>query len=429
MLQKYRLGYLKNLSESEMQIKMLRHDFPILNTLVNGSNLIWFDNGATTQKPSKVINVMKEYSEKYNANVHRSPHNLSKVSSEMFEGARMLIARYINSTSEDEIVFTKGTTEGINLLVNSFAYDLIRKKLAVTVLITEMEHHANIVPWHILQKKMPFNLDYIEFEDDGKIDLDKLESKFKSNSTIRIFSVTHISNVLGTINPIKEMCKLAHKYGVYVIVDGAQGIPLRKVDVLDLDCDFYTFSSHKLFGPTGVGVVYGKKDLLDAMPVWQGGGSMIEDVQLLHSSYRKAPIKFEPGTPAITEVIGLGETIRYLNKLDWAVLESYESKLMLYMHQKLKGIPGIVILGDTVKDRAPIFSFVIKDIDSNKLLEALDKNGVAVRYGHHCSQPTVRHYGYEEVIRFSLAWYNTYNEIDKAINIVKLHINESLKSK
>jgi len=425
MLDKFKRGNTSN--RDEILVKKIRSDFPILNTKVNNNNLIWFDNGATTQKPKIVIDEMKSYSEKYNANVHRSPHTLSKLSTEMFDKTRQSVKSFINAASENEIIFTKGTTEGMNLITNSFVYDLIKKHLSLTVVITEMEHHANIVPWHILRNKMPFVLDYINFENDGKIDLNKLEAKFISNSNIKVLSITHISNVLGTINPIKKICELAHKYGIYVVIDGAQGIPHFKVDVQDLGCDFYIFSSHKMFGPTGIGVVYGKYELLKNMPVWQGGGSMIKDVQLTHSIYLDPPVKFEPGTPAITEVIGFGSCIRYLNTINWSELEEYENRLMNYTYKKLKQIPDIFILGDTNIDRVCIFSFIIKNIDMEKLVSILDINGIATRYGHHCAQPTVRHYGLEEVLRISLTFYNTYEEIDKCIDIIKININKLKK--
>ena len=410
--------------ESSDLTNRVRNDFPVLRRKINGQSLIWFDNGATTQKPNCVINYMKQYDETTYANVHRSPHSLSKKSSELFDNTRLLVSQYINS-DVNEIIFTKGATESLNLVINSFAYDLIDNS-NVDILITEVEHHANIVPWHILQKKLHFNLKYISPNNDGSFDLEELENIFIKYPKIKIFSVTHISNVLGIVNPIKEMCKIAHKYNVYVIIDGAQGIPHMKIDVKDIDCDFYAFSSHKLFGPSGVGILFGKSSHLNNMPVWQGGGSMIENVTMKYSTYLPPPLKFEAGTPPITSIIGLGNTINYLNTLNHSELVSHEKFLTIYLYKKLNSIPNIFILGNTIHNKIPIFSFTIKNINMNDLVKYLDQHNIATRYGHHCAQPIINKYNQTEVLRVSLAFYNTKSEINYFIDIVRKFIKKNI---
>ena len=413
-------GYLKQFHKGEGKknktiAEDIRGDFPILS-----KNLIWFDNGATTQKPNAVIDGMARYMREYNSNVHRSPHHLAKMSTEMFDETRRLVHRFLNSQSEKEIVFVRGTTEGMNFLTNTIG---IQKFMyGGTVLLTNMEHHANIVPWQLLQKKCPMRIDYITYGPDGHLDLGEFEKKLEADPSIRIVSMTHVSNVLGTINPIKEVAKIVHAHNAILIVDGAQGVPHVRVDVQDLDCDFYVFSAHKLFGPTGVGAVYGRERILKDLPPWQGGGSMIRDVGPYHSVFQDHPLRFEAGTPSIVEVMGLGDTIRYIDGLDWDRVEKWEHELMVYGLDRLRTIPGIRILADTERNRVPIFSFVIEGVDPDQLLETLDRNGIAIRYGHHCAQLTVRSAGYESVFRASLAPYNTMQEIDVFVDLIKRKI-------
>lgn len=416
-------------------------DFPVFG---NNPDLIWFDNGATTQKPSQMIDSIKNYYENYNSNIHRSPHQLSMVSSEMFDNSRSLIAKYIGCNS-NEIVFVKGATEGINLLANSINYNKlmqyttqyvtqcesllpINSILPVnmmlypkgTVLLSNMEHHSNIVPWQLLQQKGLINLEYLIFDkENNRINLADLEMQLSTNPSIMIVSITHVSNVLGITNPIGEIAKIVHKYGRLLIVDGAQGIPHYKVNVAEIGCDAYVFSSHKLFGPTGVGVVYCNEKMYKYMNPWQGGGSMIKDVTLYTSVYQEPPHMFEAGTPNIADIIAFGETIKYLETKDWNEIELYEKKLTQHLYKSLKNIDNLVILSDTIDTKVPVCSFVINDINDQALLTHLNNNDIAIRYGHHCAQPIIRHYGYEQVYRASLAPYNTIAEIDSFVHIIR----------
>jgi len=413
------------LNYKKLNINKIRNDFPILSKKINNNDLIWFDNGATTQKPLVMINKIKSYYSNFNANVHRSPHYLSKISSLMFDNVREITKKYINANSSDEIIFTRGTTEGINLLANTIG----KQKLSngKTILLSNMEHHANIVPWQIAKKQYNFELDYIFFnKETGNVDLIELENKLIMNKTIKIVSITHVSNILGVINPIKKIAEIVHKYNAILIVDGAQGIPHIKVDMKDIDCDFYVFSSHKLFGPTSVGIVYGKKYLLDDMPIYQSGGSMIKNVTLYDSTFQDVPLKFEAGTPCIAEIIGFGQSLEYLDQFNWNDIYNYEHNLMTYMYNKLIKIDKLILLSNEKINRVPVFSFIIETENlenSEKLLKYLDNNGIAIRYGHHCSQPTLTHLGYENVFRASLAFYNTFEEIDKFIYILNKYKN------
>lgn len=421
-------------------------DFPIFTN----NQLVWFDNGATTHKPASTIDQLKNYYEKYNSNIHRSPHKLSMISSSMFDETRELVASYIGCKT-NEIIFVKGTTDGINLLANSLNYTklaistmsfiygnfgtntidsntsssynkIIIPKMPLsmcTVLLTNMEHHSNIVPWQLLNQRGMINLEYLIFDkNNNKLNLSELETLLISNPNIKVISVTHVSNVLGITNPIKEISSIVHKYNRILVVDGAQGIPHHKINVKDLDCDAYVFSAHKLFGPTGVGVIYCKEDLYNYMDPYQGGGSMIKEVDLYTSTFQDPPHKFEAGTPNIADVIAFGETIRYLDKLDWSQIASYENELTQHLYKSIRKIPGIEILADTTVDKVPICSFVISGIDDTQLLTELDKSNVAIRYGHHCAQPIIKHYGYTNVYRASLAPYNTIEEIDYFISII-----------
>ena len=410
-------------NHKKLNINTIRNDFPILSKKINNNNLIWFDNGATTQKPLIMINKIKSYYSNFNANVHRSPHYLSKISSLMFDNVREITKKYINANSSDEIIFTRGTTEGINLLANTIG----KQKLSNggTILLSNMEHHANIVPWQLAKEMYKFELDYIFFnKETGNIDLVELENKLITNKTIKIVSITHVSNILGVINPIKKIAEIVHKYNAILIIDGAQGIPHIKINVKDIDCDFYVFSSHKLFGPTSVGIVYGKKYLLDDMQPYQGGGSMIKNVTLYSSTFQNAPLKFEAGTPSIAEIIGFGQTLEYLNQYNWDDIYDYEHKLMVYLFNKLIKINKLVLLSNEIINRVPVFSFVLNISDPQKFLEYLDSNGIAIRYGHHCSQPTLSHLGYENVFRVSLAFYNTFDEIDIFIQKMIYYISK-----
>lgn len=405
-INKLKLGNIKTLNQTNSVFP--KSDFPIFSK----SDLVWFDNGATTHKPYSVIDNIKNYYENYNSNIHRSPHNLSMISSEMFDETRKLTADYIGC-EPTEIVFVKGATEGINFLTNSLDY---AKLGCSTVVISNMEHHSNIVPWQLAN----VTIEYIYYDKQANcLDLSELENLLMSNKMIKVVSVCHVSNVTGTTNPIAKIAEIVHRYDAVLIVDGAQGIPHHRVDVKKLGCDAYVFSSHKLFGPTGVGVVYCNKDLYNYLNVWQGGGSMITDVSHYTSRYADPPHKYEAGTPNIADIIAFGETLKYLEKYDWSDVEKYENYLTKYMLTQLRTVPNIMIIADTLDDKVPIFSFDIPNIDKDRLLENLDKNGVAIRYGHHCAQLIVRYYGLENVFRASLAPYNTTSDVDKFINILK----------
>lgn len=399
-----------------------KSDFPIFSN----NKIIWFDNGATTHKPSITIDYLKEYYEKYNSNIHRSPHQLSIISSNLFDQTRSQTAQYIGC-KPNEIIFVKGTTEGINFLANSI--DFSKFGLChCSILLTNMEHHSNIVPWQLLNQKGLLNLEYLFYDKiNNKLNLKDLENILLIDSSIKIVSITHISNVLGIINPIHEITKIVHKHNRLLIIDGAQGLPHQKINVKEIGCDAYIFSSHKLFGPTGVGVVYCDENFYKYLNPWQGGGNMIKNVTLYSSSYQDPPHKFEAGTPNIADVVAFGKTLEYLEKMDWSKIEIYEKRLTLHFYESLKKIPNVTILGDTIVDRVPIYSFVIPNIDDQALLLKLDKCGIAIRYGHHCAQPIVRYYGYENVYRASLAPYNTIGEIDYFIWIIKSFILENSK--
>ena len=406
-LQKFQLG----LNYLNIMPPFSKTDFPVLR---NGK-IIWFDNGATSQKPSCVINCISEYYNKYNSNIHRSPHQLSMISSKMFDDARSKTADFLGCSAQ-EIIFVKGATEGINLLANSLYSP------ETSVLCTNMEHHSNIVPWQLVYH----NLLYLMFDIKKNIlDIDKLDEILSANPSIKIITVAHVSNVLGIVNPIKKIASIVHKHGRILIVDGAQGIPHYKVNVRELDCDAYVFSSHKLFGPTGVGVVYVKESLYEIMKPWQGGGSMIKNVELHTSEFQDPPYKFEAGTPNIADVIAFGKCLDYLTLFDWNIIEEYEKQLTQHMFMALNRIKSIVILGNTLENKVPVFSFHIPNINDNELLTHLDNHGIAVRYGHHCAQPIIKHFGYENVYRVSLAPYNTKEEINKFISVISGYLNKN----
>lgn len=416
-INRFKTGSVKNLPQDLMLNDSIfpKTDFPIFAN----NNLVWFDNGATTHKPKCVIDSIKDYYDNNNSNIHRSPHNLSIKSSDMFDNARNLTAEYLGCDSK-EIVFVKGATEGINFLAKSLKYEALG---CGGVILSNAEHHSNIVPWQQLTDR----LYYVNFDKvTNSIDLSELESYLGTYPFIKLVSINHVSNVTGITNPIKEIANIVHKYNAILIVDGAQGIPHHRVNVKDIGCDAYVFSSHKLFGPTGVGVVYCNNDLYQYLNAWQGGGSMIKDVTLYNSEYADPPHKYEAGTPNIADIIAFGETIKYLSKYNWNLVEKYESVMTEYMLKLLNTVPNIQIIGNTLINKVPIFSFELPNVDSIQLLSDLDNNGIAIRYGHHCAQPIVRYYGFESVYRASLAPYNTKADIDLFINIIRKHATLSI---
>lgn len=398
----------------ESSIEKIRNDFPILSSEVYGKPLVYFDNGATSQKPQQVIDAIAYYYKNQNANVHRGAHRLSQLATDAFENARSKVQSFINSENLESILFTKGTTDSINLVAQSWG----RKNLQAgdEVLISGMEHHSNIVPWQLICEERGAELKIIPVLDDGSLDMKGFMELCGAKT--KMLAVAHISNTLGTINPIEEMIDYAHSKGALVLIDGAQAVPHFNVDVETLDCDFYAFSGHKMFAPTGIGVLYGKKDVLESMPPYQGGGEMIKKVSFEGSTYADLPYKFEAGTPNIEGAIGLGAAIDYLNNLDRKSLRDYEQDLLDYATNELKEIEGIKFYG-SAKNKASVISFLVDGIHPFDLGTLLDKMGIAVRTGHHCTQPLMNRFCIPGTVRASLTFYNTKKEIDLFIIALK----------
>lgn len=388
-------------------VEDIRKDFPILNELIYGQKLVYLDNGATSQRPKVVIDKMNEYYLRYNANVHRGVHYLSDYCTQANEEARDIIKAFLNAKHSHEIIFTRGTTESINLVAYSFAEAFINN--GDEVLITEMEHHSNIVPWQIVCERKGAILKVLPMDDNGDLRLDLLDEYLTDK--VKIMGITYVSNVLGTVNPIKEIISKAHEKGIKVLVDAAQAIQHIKIDVSELDCDFLAFSAHKLYGPTAVGVLYGKEDLLNLMPPWQGGGEMIKEVRFDKTTYNDLPFKFEAGTPDFIGIIGLGEAIKYLNLKGMDNIREYEESILNYLMIRVKEIPGIKIYGNS-KNKSGVCSFTVGDIHPYDIGTILDKKGIALRTGHLCAEPLLRHFGLSSVLRASIGMYNTKEEID-----------------
>jgi cysteine desulfurase / selenocysteine lyase len=387
----------------------VRADFPILQTLVHGKPLVYLDNAATAQKPQSVIDATSDYYAHYNANVHRGVHYLSDQATRLYEGARDKIQQFINAAHRHEIIFTKGTTESINLVASSFGQGL---KAGDEIIISGMDHHGNIVPWHLLSARAGVKVRAIPVTDAGELDMEAAAALFNANT--RILAVGHVSNALGTINPIAELIALAHAQGVPVLLDGAQAVPHLRVDVQALDVDFYAFSGHKIFGPTGTGILYGKEKWLEAMPPYQGGGDMIDVVTLESTTFNALPHKFEAGTPNIAGFAGLGAAIDYMMQLDHAAAFAHEQHLLALATQKLLEIPGLRIVG-TAREKVAVISFVIEGIHPSDVGTILDHQGIAVRTGHHCTQPLHARYGLSATTRASFAFYNTEEEVDRLV--------------
>jgi cysteine desulfurase/selenocysteine lyase len=395
-------------------LENIREDFPILDQEINGSPLAYFDNAASTQKPKAVIDAVKNYYEHDHSNVHRGVHSLSVRATESYEESRKKIAQFINANSPNEIIFTRGTTESINILASSLS-DLVKQ--GDEILISTMEHHSNIVPWQELCIRTGAVLKIIPINNLGELQLDSLE-KLLSKKT-KIISVTHISNTLGTINPIKKIIELAHLHDAYVVIDGAQAIAHTPVDVQSLDCDFYTFSGHKLYGPTGIGVLYGKEDLLKKLPPYQFGGEMILKVTFEKTSYNTLPYKFEAGTPNIAGSIGLSAAIGYLNSLPIDLCHQHEMEIHDYALDQLKSFSNVQLVGTSHK-KSPIISFVIKDIHPHDVGTILNQKGVAVRTGHHCTMPLMEFFNISGTIRTSFSFYNSKNEVKRLVNALEI---------
>jgi len=391
----------------QFDIEGVRRDFPALHQLVNGKPLVWLDNAATTHKPQVVIDATSQFYSRDNSNIHRAAHALAARSTELFEAGREKVRKFLGAADAKEIVFVRGTTEAINLVAQSYG----RKHIGAgdEIIVSELEHHANIVPWQLLAEQVGASVRVIPINDRGELILEEYVKLLGPRT--KFVSVAHVSNSLGTVNPVEQIIALAHARGVPVLVDGAQSTPHLPVNVTALDADFYVFSGHKIFAPTGIGALYGKAPLLEAMPPWQGGGHMIKDVRFEKTIYQHAPEKFEAGTPDIAGVVGMGAAIDYLFKLGIPALAAYEHALLEYGTQALAAIPGLRPIG-TAANKASVLAFVIPGVPNESIARHLDKHGIAVRAGHHCAQPAIRHFGLESSVRPSLAFYNTREEID-----------------
>jgi cysteine desulfurase/selenocysteine lyase len=393
-----------------IEIEALRNDFPILDQNVNDCPLVYFDNAATTQKPQSVIQAIDHYYKKDNANVHRGVHALSARATAAFEAAREKVKTFIHAPSSRECIFVRGTTEAINLVAQSYA--LPRLKPGDEILITHMEHHANIVPWQMVCQKTGAQLKVAPIAQSGEILLNEFEKKLSEKT--KIVAIAHVSNALGTINPVKEMIKMAHAHGAVVLVDGAQAMAHLPVDVQDLNCDFYAFSAHKMYGPTGIGVLWGRESLLSEMPPYQGGGEMIQYVTFEETEYADIPRRFEAGTPHIAGVIGLGAAIDYLSQLDFEAVSIYETHLLNYLTQSLSAEKGFRLIG-TAEHKVPVVSFVHEEVHAHDIGTILDSQGIAIRSGHHCAMPLMDFYRVPATTRISLSFYNTISEIDQCV--------------
>lgn len=388
-------------------IDLIRKDFPILSREVYGKPLVYLDNAATTQKPLCVLDAMRDEYLNVNANVHRGVHYLSQQATNLHEEAREKVRAFINASKTEEVIFTRGTTEGINLVVSSFCDAFMQE--GDEVIVSTMEHHSNIVPWQLQAAKKGIAIRVIPMNDRGELLLDEYEKLF--NDKTRIVSVAHVSNVLGTVNPVKDMIRVAHEHGVPVLVDGAQSTPHFKVDVQELDCDFFTFSGHKMYGPTGVGVLYGKEDWLDKLPPYQGGGEMIESVSFEKTVFEKLPFKFEAGTPDYVATHGLAKAIDYIESIGIDKIAEHEQMLTRYCMQQLKTIDGMAIFGES-EHKDAVVSFLVGQIHHLDMGTLLDRLGIAVRTGHHCAQPLMDRLGIQGTVRASFALYNTKEEVD-----------------
>lgn len=385
----------------------IRSQFPILNQTVYGKPLVYFDNAATTQKPQCVIDTLCDYYKSLNSNIHRGAHYLASQATEQYEQTRRKVKEFINARHSHEIVFTRGTTESINLVASSFSQRFIGK--GDEVVVSAMEHHSNIVPWQLACERQGATLRVIPFDDQGILDLDAFAALL--NERTRIVAVTNVSNTLGTVNPIAEIIRIAHSRDIPVLVDGAQAISHRKVDVQQLGCDFYCFSGHKMYGPMGVGVMYGREELLEQMPPYQGGGEMIKDVTFERTTYNELPFKFEAGTPAVGDVLGLGTAIDFISQIGIGAIAAIEKELTDYATGQLQQIEGLRIYG-TAPDKTSVISFLIGNAHPYDVGTLLDKLGIAVRTGHHCTQPIMDRYGIPGTVRASFAVYNTRDEVD-----------------
>jgi cysteine desulfurase/selenocysteine lyase len=396
--------------QNELDVSAVRSRFPILNREVKGKPLVYFDNAATAQKPQTVIDALVNYYTGYNANIHRGIHTLAEEATAAYEATRDAVQQFINASSREEIIFTRGTTEGINLV--SSAWGRQNMKAGDEIIISAMEHHSNIVPWQILCEEKNAVLKIIPISDNGELLMAEFEKLLGPKT--KLVSVVHVSNALGTVNPAREIIDLAHNAGAVVLVDGAQSTVHLDIDVQKMDCDFFAFSSHKIYGPTGVGVLYGKKNLLESMPVFQGGGEMIKEVTFERTIFNELPYKFEAGTPNIADTIALKVALDFVNETGKEKIRRHEDGLLVYATSQLKQIPGLKIIG-TAKEKTSLVSFIVDKVHPQDLGILLDNRGIAVRTGHHCAQPCMMRFGIPGTVRASFAMYNTEEEIDELI--------------
>lgn len=392
-------------------IQKIREDFPILSRMVYSKPLVYLDNAATTQKPLCVLDAMREEYLNVNANVHRGVHYLSQQATDLHEEARETVRRFINAPSTSEIIFTRGTTEGLNLVAASFTEEMMKE--GDEVIVSVMEHHSNIVPWQLQAAKKGIAIRVIPMDETGKLDIEEYEKMF--NEHTKLVSVAHVSNVLGTVNPVKQIVKIAHDHGVPAMIDGAQSTPHFRVDVQDIDCDFFVFSGHKMYGPTGIGVLYGKEQWLDKLPPYQGGGEMIESVSFEKTTFERLPFKFEAGTPDYVATHGLATAIKYIENIGIDNISRHEQELTEYCMKRLEAIDGMRLFG-TVKGKDAVVSFLVGNIHHLDMGTLLDRLGIAVRTGHHCAQPLMDRLGIQGTVRASFALYNTKEEIDVLAN-------------
>jgi len=395
---------------SVLNFAQIRAQFPILNQTENGHSLVYLDGGATSQKPLQVIEALDRYYREQNANVHRGVYGLSERATELYEGARETSRQFLNANSTKEIVFVRGTTEAINLVAHSWG--LANLKQDDEVIVTEMEHHSNIVPWQLLRDSLGIRLTVLRMNDRGEVCLNALKRKMSSKT--KLLAITHMSNALGTINPVKEMTEIAHSFGAKVLVDGAQATPHMTVDVQDIGCDFYALSGHKMYGPTGIGVLYGKEELLDVMPPYQGGGDMIYSVTFEKTEYNVLPYKFEAGTPHISGAIGLAEAMKFLQTIGLERIGAYENELLKYATEQLKMIDGLRVIGEA-EHKGGVVSFIIEGVHPHDMATLMDQDGIAVRASHHCAMPVMQHFNVPATIRASFGVYNNKADIDRLV--------------
>ncbi len=397
-----------------LDVELIRSEFPILSRKVNGHPLVYLDNGASSQKPQQVISAISKYYTYENSNIHRGIHTLSQEATNAYEEARITVQKFIGAEHSHEVIFTEGTTESINLIASCYG----KKHLTSgdEVIISTMEHHSNIVPWQMICEEKGAVLKVVPINDKGEFLMDEYENLLSDKT--KLVAISHVSNTLGTINPVKEIVAKAHQKGALVLIDGAQAVPHTKVDVQELDCDFYAFSAHKMFGPTGVGILYGKEDLLNDLPPYQGGGDMIKTVTFEKTTYNELPHKFEAGTPNIVGGIAIAEAIKYINKIGIDKIEAYEHELLAYATEQIQQIDGVKIIGEAEK-KASVLSFIVDGTHPSDIGMIIDKLGVAIRTGHHCTEPLMNRFNIPGTARASFAFYNTFEEVDIFINALK----------